>query len=258
MKRLIFLLSLVIRTILLGSSEVLALENKVQIEIKGSSRCVSSNGIPDHSIGRFPNRANPHSISAQRIYVCMPKNPQLTKKITPVSGAMGIAINGILFRPNTAGYWDPDAPRGHSRRGNRNWRLDIFGAKNQLGLDENNAHVGPNGLYHYHGMAKHLVELSGSSFIGYAGDGFEIHYLGDKVLSGWSLKQGSRNNGPGGNYDGTYNQDYKFIESTDKLDRCNGGLLDAKYVYFITNKYPFVPRCLRGNVSNSFNKSGHR
>ncbi len=49
---------------------------------------------------------------------------------------------------------------------------------------------------------------SGNSLIGYAGDGFEIHYLGDKVKSGYELKSGVRPSGPGGKYDGSYNEDY--------------------------------------------------
>ena len=170
---------------------------------------------------------------------------------------MGIAINGILFRPNTAGYWDPQSDRGHSRYGDKNWRIDIFGAKGDLGLDINNGHVGPNGLYHYHGIAESLTKTSGSSLIGYAGDGFEIHYVGSKVSSGWSLKKGLRVSGPGDFHDGTYIQDYEFIATEGKLDQCNGDILNSKYVYFITNEYPFVPRCLKGKISSDFNKSWH-
>ena len=131
-------------------------------------------------------------ISAQNINLCVPINPQISKVITPISGTMGIAINGILYRPNTAGYWDPKSPRGHSTYGDKNWRLNIFATRGKLGLDNNNGHVGPSGLYHYHGIAKSLIDNSKSSLTGYAGDGFEIHYVGDKVSSGWSLKKGER------------------------------------------------------------------
>ena len=100
----------------------------------------------------------------------------------------------------------------------KNWRLNIFGTRGKLGLDNNNGHVGPSGLYHYHGIAKSLTNNSKRSLIGYAGDGFEIHYFGDKVSSGWSLKKGQRDNGPGGSYDGTYNEDYEFIQSDEKFE----------------------------------------
>ena len=56
----------------------------------------------------------------------------------------------------------------------------------------NNGHVGPNGLYHYHGIAESLIGNSDSSFIGYAGDGFEIHFVGRKVRSGYTLRSGER------------------------------------------------------------------
>ena len=235
----------------------LTAQAKVEVKTDSFSRCFSSNGIPDHPVGKFPNKGNPHSISPQKINLCVPKEPQTSKEITLITGTMGIAKNGILFRPNTAGYWDPESSRGHSRNGNRNWRINIFGARGKLGLDKNNGHVGPNGLYHYHGIAKSLTTDSNHSFIGYAGDGFEIHYVGNKVSSGWSLKKGERAVGPSGFYDGTYNEDYEFIQSDEKLDQCNGAFLNSHYVYFITDEYPYIPRCLKGNVSDDFNKSRH-
>ena len=176
---------------------------------------------------------------------------------------MGIAMNGVLFRPNTAGFYDPDARRGHSRNGDRNWSLDIHGAPGKLGLDFNNAHVGRGGLYHYHGIAKDLLKEDSGSLIGYAGDGYEIHFVGEAVKSGYELKPGERASGPGGAYDGTYNEDYVFVggegaNGKARLDPCNGGELDGRYVYFVTESYPFVPRCLTGQVSDDFNKSNHR
>jgi hypothetical protein len=92
-------------------------------------------------------------------------------------GQRCFTTNGVQFRPNTAGSWDPDARRGHSRHGDENWSIDIFGARGKLGLDFNNAHVGKGGLYHYHGIAVSLTTTSGSSLVGYAGDGFEMHYI---------------------------------------------------------------------------------
>ena len=143
-----------------------AIENKIQIRTEESSRCFYSNGIPDHLIAQFPRKGNPHTISVQQISLCVPKEPEIAGRVTPITGTMGIAINGILFRPNTAGYWDPQSRRGHSRYGDKNWRIDIFGAKGDLGLDINNGHIGPNGLYHYHGIAESLTKTSGSSLIG--------------------------------------------------------------------------------------------
>lgn len=235
--------------------------NRVEIRVDTVQRCFVSNGLPDHETGTFPNRGNPNAIEAQEIELCMPAEPSLSGVTTQIRGTMGIAVNGVLFRPNTAGFWDPDARRGHSRQGHRDWSLDIHGAPGRLGLDFNNAHVGRGGLYHYHGIADSLTETSGSSLIGYAGDGFEIHYVGEQVKSGWQLKSGERPSppdGPGEIYDGTYNEDYEYVGGEGKLDECNGGEWQGKYVYFVTDTYPFLSRCLKGEVSEDFNRSNHR
>ncbi len=224
---------------------------KVKISETGTKVCISSNGVPNHSTGRFPNRGNPHSMRKQNINVCVPKNPRKSGSARNIDrGAIGIGLNGIFFRPEAADYWDPGSPRGFSRR-NTGWRMEPMGPRNLLGLDSNNAHVDRRGLYHYHGKSRGLLAYAKGSHIGYAADGFEIHYVGSRVKSGWSLKQGTRPSGPGGRYDGTYIQDYQFTGSGN-LDKCNGGQLNGKYVYFLTDTYPFYPRCLWGRVSGGF------
>ena len=95
------------------------------------------------------------------------------------------------------------------------------------------------------------------SLIGYAGDGFEIHYLGSEVISGYKLRTGNRPSGPGGLYDGTYNEDYAYAPDQGVLDECNGGDLNGKFVYFLTNFYPFVGRCLWGKIAPDFGTNRH-
>ena len=231
--------------------------NKFEISLTNDKRCFLSNGIPDHKTGLFPNKGNPNTISLQQINVCIPRYPKKLSTYTKIDGIIGIALNGILFRPETAGFWDPKAPKKHSRNGDKNWSVDIFGVRGKLGLDFNNAHVGRAGMYHYHGLPTGLVKKLKETHIGYAGDGFEIHYLQNKKKSGWSLKGGSRKSGPLGLYDGTYNEDYYYLGGDSELDECNGGIYKGKYVYFITDDYPRVPRCLYGEVSGDFNKSRH-
>lgn len=250
-------LSIVLGMVTIGSI-ALAASNQVEITTRSDQRCVTANGLPDHETGTFPNRGNPNGIEAQQVDVCMPLTPERTSNVTPIRGTMGIAVNGVQFRPNTAGFWDPNARRNHSRDGDQNWSLDIHGAPGKLGLDFNNAHVGQGGLYHYHGIAESLTQTSGSSLVGYAGDGFEIHYVGAAAVSGWQLKQGTRPSGPGGAYDGTYNEDYEYVGGDARLDQCNGGILGTDYVYFITDSYPFLSRCLTGQVSDDFNRSRHQ
>ena len=249
--------AMLVTFLLMATANVVSAKNNVLISKNESELCIASNSLPDHEVGTFPNRGNPHTIREKNVEFCVPINPVKNEKFKFIKGTIGIAINGIQFRPNTAGYFDRSAKSGHSRNGDRRWSLDIFGAKNKLGLDMNNGHVGPNGLYHYHGIAKTLMETSGSSLIGYAGDGFEIHYVGNKVTSGYKLKTGHRSSGPGGKHDGSYNEDYLYHPAEGVLDECNGGELDGKFVYFVTNTYPFVTRCLWGDISSGFGVNRH-
>ena len=249
--------AMLVTFLLMATANVVSAKNNVLISKNESELCIASNSLPDHEVGTFPNRGNPHTIREKKVEFCVPINPVKNEKFKFIKGTIGIAINGIQFRPNTAGYFDRSAKSGHSRNGDRRWSLDIFGAKNKLGLDMNNGHVGPNGLYHYHGIAKTLMETSGSSLIGYAGDGFEIHYVGNKVTSGYKLKTGHRSSGPGGKHDGSYNEDYLYHPAEGVLDECNGGELFGKFAYFVTNTYPFVTRCLWGDISSGFGVNRH-
>ncbi|MEO0920847.1 MAG: YHYH protein [Pseudomonadota bacterium] len=247
------------KSITAGLTATLALATAVSfaagnttINEQNSQICVNSNGLPDHSTGSFPNRGNPHAISPQNISVCVPANPSKNAQATQIDlGAIGIAINGVMIRPEAADYWDPNSPRGFSRN-NSEWRLEPMGVPEMLGLDTNNAHVDNRGIYHYHGKPTGLLESLYGSLVGYAADGFEIHYVGAAAQSGWALKEGTRPNGPGGSYDGTYVEDYEYVGGRELLDECNGALLNGDYVYFVTDTFPFYPRCLWGDVAGGF------
>lgn len=224
----------------------------VSITNTGAKICIRSDGLPNHETGQFPNRGNPHSIRRQNIRVCVDANPQKLSQPREIDrGAIGIGLNGVMFRPEAADYWDPNSRRGFSRR-NTGWRLEPMGPRNIFGLDSNNAHVDRRGLYHYHGKPNGLLSYAKGTHIGYSADGFEIHYVGSGVVSAWRLKSGNRTSGPGGRYDGTFVQDYEYQGGNGTLDRCNGGLLDGKYVYFLTDSFPFYPRCLWGEVARGF------
>ena len=111
--------------------------------------------------------------------------------------------------------------------------------------------------------------------IGYAADGFPIyaefgHEKADdatsplkKLRPSYHLKKGNRptgDDGPGGNYDGTFVQDYEFTKDSGDLDECNGrkGVTpeypDGTYYYVVTDSYPFIPRFFRGTPDVSFEK----
>ncbi|WP_299402835.1 YHYH protein [uncultured Roseobacter sp.] len=218
---------------------------RIESQINGSERCIQSDGLPDHATGQFPNSGNPNSIRPQNITVCITTTPERGTRAHPVP-VTGIAENGVLIRPGTADYYDPSSPRGHSRDRSSGWNLDGMGARDLLGLDDQNAHVGPDGLYHYHGVAPALAGASDDTLIGWAADGFEIHYLGDAGRSSYMLLPGARETAPGGAHDGTYNEDWTYVPGAGNLDDCNGGMIDGQYVYVATDTYPFFPRCLYG------------
>ncbi|MBP0483814.1 YHYH protein [Sagittula salina] len=230
--------------IILGAAP-LAAQNGVTITTRGGQTCISSNGLPDHATGKFPNRGNPHAIRQQNTRVCVPSNPKKGSSPQPVQ-TPGIATNGVIIRPDTADYYDAASPRRHSRDPASGWLLEAMGARDALGLDNQNAHVDERGLYHYHGMPPALTGVSDTSLIGYAADGFPIHYIGSKARPAWMLKQGSRRTAPGGRHDGTYVEDYEHIRGAGNLDECNGATVNGHYLYFATDGFPFFPRCLYG------------
>lgn len=244
--------------LLLDPSPALAHDNQVSISVNGGERCITSNGLPNHSTGRFPNSGNPHRISEQNVRLCVSTTPRKRTSPRMIRGSIGVGINGVQFRPGTADYYDPGSRRGFSRNSASGWNLDGLGARKQLGMDRNNAHVDERGLYHYHGIANALVQSGKGSLIGWAADGFEIHYAGNSQRSSYRLKSGQRSGGPGGEHDGTYVQDWQYVPGSGTLDQCNGGKLNGKFVYFATDTFPFLPHCLWGNVSPDFAQRGGR
>jgi hypothetical protein len=228
--------------------------SSVRLVEQGDQRCIESNGVPDHAVERFPNRGNPHRMRSQRLQFCFDAAPR--RSATPHYGApvVGIALNGIPIRPGTAEWYDPAAPRGFSRDRSSGWNFEGMGNARMLGMDRNNAHVDHRGLYHYHGVPAGLLQGRTSSHIGYAADGFEIHYAGSGARSSYRLKAGNRPTAPGGPYDGRFVQDWEYIAGSGDLDECNGGMLDGRFVYFATDTYPFYPRCHWGRVGRDFRR----
>ncbi|MBS8227796.1 YHYH protein [Vannielia litorea] len=238
------------------ASPATAHSNKVSMEKRGDQLCFTSNGSPNHSIGSFPNRGNPHSFRAQTVRLCVDATPKDSGRIT-TAPTSGVTLTGIPIRPGTADYYDRSSPRGHSRDRSSGWNLEGMGAADMLGMDKAFAHVDERGLYHYHGVTKNgVLKASSGTLIGYAADGFEIHYGGKGARSSWRLKSGTRPSGPGGRYDGTYVEDWEFVPGSGNLDQCNGGKVNGRYVYFATQTFPFFPRCFRGTVSADFKGRG--
>ena len=215
----------------------LSIPSEISIKIIDDSRIIESNGIPNHKVGKFPNSGNPHSIKPQKYYFKISLNPQIAKNITSLENPrfnFGIALSGVLFDPLAREYYLGDLKS--------EWRYEATSGSIKLGLDTNNAHVQPNGSYHYHALPKDLVnELDLKSeklnlpLIGWAADGFPIYstigYEENKNLvinkSSYKLKNGKRPSekyNPGGIYDGTFINDFYYQEGYGTLNKCNGRL----------------------------------
>jgi hypothetical protein len=241
--------------------------SEVSFTQSGNTIKITGNGIPDHLVGRFPNRGNPNRISEQNISYSIPASPKIARRVTDLElgWSFGISLHGILFDPLAAEFW-----RGDRRSG---WSYNALGGAISLGLDENHAHVQPTGKYHYHGIPTKLVELldwsasKHSPLIGYAADGFPIYAVNGSVngnvqtmTSSYRLKSGNRPGGskPTGDYDGAFNEDYQYVEGAGSLDQCNGAYTVSKeypsgtYAYFLTEEFPMVPRCFLGSPDRSF------
>ena len=254
------------------------LKNEVEITIKDGFREITSNGIPNHATGAFPNRGNPNSIGPQQYHFRMPLEPKANERPTPMRGSLfGVALNGIVFDPGTAEFWNNDRRAG--------WNYEALGGALNLGVDQNHAHVQPSGAYHYHGIPTGLSERLAKSgekraaksmlLIGYAADGFPIYgpeahadandpsSALKKMKSSYRLKSGTRpggNNGPGGKYDGSFTADFEYVKGAGDLDECNGrtGVTSqypmGTYYYVLTDEFPFIPRFYRGTPDESFRK----
>ncbi|MCA9402402.1 MAG: YHYH protein [Candidatus Omnitrophica bacterium] len=234
-------------------------------------RYIHSDGLPDHATGKFPNPGNPNRVSAKAYRFRIAVKPVLARRITSLTNRIlfGVGRNGIPFDPGTAEFYRNDPAGG--------WNYEALSGRIDLGLDEQNAHVQPDGAYHYHGLPAALMGYTSdghSLLIGYAADGFPIYALKGysvpddpaagitELHSSYRLREGRRSSGPGGEFDGTFVQDYEYVSGTGDLDECNGrfgqapGYPEGTYYYVLTREYPYIPRCLKGAPDESFRKSG--
>lgn len=241
-------------------------------------RSIVSNGLPDHAVGTFPNPENPNTITAQKIAVSTTLTPTKTNAITtfgPGTTKPGIALNGVVFDPGTAGTCNNSgnscspggAPVG-------SWTMEALGQSSfKFGTDMNNAHVQPDGVYHYHGVPEGIVAKFNlgkkMTLIGWAADGFPIYARygysaatdansAIKVMTpSFRLKASPDVNRPATNIFpmGAFTQDYEFVAGLGDLDECNGrsGVTpefpSGIYHYFATDTFPYLQRCVKGAIS---------
>lgn len=240
-----------------------------------STRTLTGNGIPDHPVegGSF---ATP--ISAQNIVVSMRLAPVNTGTASGNVVTPGYALNSVKFDPATAGSCRSDATgieRGAgcvAAMGQDPWRLEAIGGAFLFGTDENNAHVQPNGQYHYHGLPEDYLTRLGKgaalTLVGFAVDGFPMYARYGYETAGSSasairvmrpsyrLKASPDSGRPSVTVFpmGTFTQDYEYVAGSGDLDECNGrtGVTPefpgGTYHYYITETYPFVQRCVKGAI----------
>ena len=231
----------------------------VTVIVDGSIRTIVSNALPDHATGDFPNSGNPNTISEQDVSYEFIIEPIYTGAATGVR-TTGVAVNGVKFEPGTAET--VTCATGET------FRVEAFQDIYNLGFDFNNAHVQPTGEYHYHGVSQLLVEAYEHGddlvLVGFAADGFLMYYSKSGAYeSGYELATAERTGTdcvlslPPGNAvdigrtspDGTYTSDWVYNEGSGALDSCNGITIGDEYLYVITDDYPYVGRCLNGEVS---------
>ena len=247
-------------------------QSQVSVTVEGGFRVIRANGLPDHAPGQFPNRGNPHVIAAQNYSYRVPVQPKENATFTRlVMHPFGVALNGVVFDPGAAEWWQMDPQSG--------WTLDPISGPQKLGIDRHNAHVQPSGAYHYHALPTGLIEkLTGGkekvAQIGWAADGFPIYGPWDysdakstnsaakRMKSSYQLRAGTRASGPGGKFDGSFVEDFAFVQGAGDLDEANGrfGVTpefpQGTYHYVLTDDFPFIPRQFKGTPDSGFFRRG--
>ena len=241
----------------------------------GTARVLTANGVPDHEVGTFPNPGNPNTISAQVLpSVSYTLSPTATSTVSNIAmRATGYLLNGVKIDAGTGGSCN-DSGSSCSLIGNvGSWSIEALGQKSfNFGTDGSNAHVQPDGAYHYHGMPEGFITKLGKgtamTLVGWAADGFPVYarygysVAGDatsaiKTVKGsFQLKAAPDANRPATSLYpmGTFRQDYQYVAGSGDLDECNGrtGVTPefpaGTYHYYVTDTYPYFQRCVKGKL----------
>jgi len=259
----------------------LSLDQSFTITENTTDRVITTNSIPDHMVGDFPNA----DISEQNETYTITLTPIDTGSLTSLLGndgpvySFGVLLSGVELDPVAAEPWphsdlgimDPDV----------NWDWNLEATNVPIGLDCNYAHVQPTGKYHYHGAPTLETLINNASttemtLVGWAADGFPIYYkyaystatdASSSVVSmtsSYQIKTGNRTGdgitGPCSAYNGAYFQDYEYVDGLGTLDEANGrtGVTpefpNGTFYYVLTDgdEFPSIPRYFKGTPSNDF------
>jgi len=242
---------------------------ELMISLSGDQCIFQTNNIPNHDFNDGA-QAFPNNVSAQNNSFTISANPTHATTTTAVSLQVdnAILLNGVKVDLLAAACFGVGDGKVGCNDINQPWRYDPMFVANGFRVDTHNAHSQPDGSYHYHGKPNALYQDNDNSVIsplvGFAADGYPIFgpYFDDngsirKAVSSFQVITGSRpstTGSPGGDYDGTYRDDYQFVENYGDLDECNGMTINGVYGYFITDGYPYVLSCFKGTPDSSFNK----
>ena len=243
-------------------------DGSMQVSVTSTHCVFTSNGTPNHT---FNDGASPfpNAFSTQSVEYRVPLTPVFATDVTPLSLSVdnAILLNGVKIDLLAAGCFGIGNGKVGCNDDAQAWRYDPMFEQNGFRVDSHNAHTQPDGSYHYHGEPNALFDKTGdtvSPVIGFAADGFPIYgsYFEDngvvrKAVSSYQLKSGQRpsdNNQPGGSYDGSFRDDYEYLEGSGDLDECNGMTINGQYGYFVTDQYPYIVGCFKGTIDDSFRK----
>ena len=238
-----------------------------------TERLLTANGMPDHAVGTFPNADNPNAITAQSVSVSATLSPAVVSTTGTATQVVGYVMNGVKLDPNTGGTCDNTGTSCSLVGGSGAWRMEALGQTSfKFGTDSNNAHVQPDGAYHYHGMPEGVITGQGKgtamTLIGWAADGFPIyarygHSTATDATSATRVLTSSyqvkatpdANRSSTSLYPmGTFTQDYQYVAGSGDLDECNGrtGVTpefpNGIYHYMATDTYPYLQRCVKGKL----------
>jgi len=239
-----------------------------------SLRSLNGNGIPDHAV-TSGNFATP--ISTQNIVINMPLTPSIVFATGTTTTNPGYVLNSVKLDPATAGTCSSNATSTANgggcvaAMGTDPWKLEAIGGAFVFGTDESNAHVQPNGQYHYHGVPEaYVTKLNkgkAMTLVGFAVDGFPIYArygytnANDANSSVISMTPSYRKKAapdvgrPSVTVFpmGTFTSDYEYVAGSGDLDECNGrtGVTPefpkGIYHYLITDTFPYIQRCVKGS-----------
>lgn len=203
---------------------------KVSITLKGDTRVISANGLPEVETGIYPIARsddaynfdrNPNHIEVHKVLLTLPAMPKVASEPTCIPmGMVGFSLTGVSIF-NAVDALGRDAPAHEIQ-------------------DKCDGHPERTGEYHYHSYSPCLGDTrSGphgtSDLLGYALDGFGIY--------------------------GMYENGKKL--TTADLDACHGrtskvmwnGKAQKIYHYVFTEDYPYTIGCFRGKVTVDVHKA---